>query len=203
MTDLGPVLAQILDSWGLPALFVLAVLETSFVTGLVVPSGAAAAFAAAVSRDDPATLLGVAVAAAAGGWLGDVVGFAVGRASGPRLLDGRGWSGRIFRRHRTTAGRLLGRHPLYSVTFARLVSFVRTLMPMSAGASGMTAATFLAYQLPGVLLWTALYLGIGVAAGESWQAATSLVGAGWLIVFLLIGTGLWIRARQQARARPR
>ena len=62
MEDLGPLLSQFLTTWGPATLFVLAILETSFVTGLVVPSGTAAAFAAAVSRDEPATLVAITVA---------------------------------------------------------------------------------------------------------------------------------------------
>lgn len=196
MADFGPLLAQILDTWGPGALFVLAILETSFVTGLVVPSGTAAAFAAAVSRDDPATLLAVTVATAAGGWVGDAVGFGIGRWGGPRLKEGPRWTGKALRRHQATAGRFLGRHPLYSVTVARLVSFVRTLMPLSAGMSGMGVATYFAFELPGVVLWTALYVGIGVLAGESWQLVSSLVGAGWLALFAVAGAVLWHRTRR-------
>lgn len=203
MGDMVPLLAQALDTWGPWALFGLAVLETSFVTGLVVPSGMAGAFAAAVSRDDPVTLTAVAAALVAGGWLGDALGYGIGRWTGPRLLDDPGWTGRVMRRHRVTAGRFLGSHPLYSVTVARLVSFVRTLMPLSAGMSGMRPVAYFTFELPGVLLWTALYMGIGIVAGESWQVASSAVGAGWLAVFAVAGAVLWLRTRVRRRGRAR
>lgn len=201
MGNLETVLAQILDSWGPAALFGLAVLETSFITGLAVPSGTAAAFAAALSRDDPATLLTIAVALTTGGWVGDAVGYGLGRWGGPRLLEGKGWTARGLRRHQATAGRFLGRHPLYSVTVARLVSFVRTVMPLSAGISGMRAPTYFTYELPGVVLWAALYLGIGILAGESWQLVSSLVGGGWLLLFAGVGAVLWHRGRRSLRRR--
>lgn len=199
MGEFGALLAQILDTWGPGALFVLAVLETSFVTGLVVPSGTAAAFAAAVSRDDPATLVAIAVATVSGGWVGDAVGYGIGRWGGPRLKEGSGWTGKVLRRHQATTGRFLGRHPAYSVTVARLVSFVRTLMPLSAGMSGMRVATYFTFEFPGVVLWTVLYVGIGVLAGESWQLVSSLVGAGWLALFAAAGVVLWIRAKRPGR----
>lgn len=201
MGDLAPVLANVLDTWGPAALFALAVLETSFVTGLVIPSGTAAAFAAAVSRDDPATLGTITVAMVAGGWVGDTVGYWIGRWSGPRLNDSPGWAGRLVRRHQATAGRFLGRHPLYSVTVARVVSFVRTLMPLSAGMSGMKAPAYFTFELPGLLLWAALYLGIGILAGESWQLVSSLVGAGWLALFAVVGAVLWARSKKARRRR--
>lgn len=197
MTEFTTLLVDVVETWGPWALFVMAIAETSFVTGLVVPSGAAAAVASALSRDEPATILAITAAVAAGGWIGDMIGFAIGRWSGPRLQESSGWAGGILRRHEATMGRFLGRHPLYSVTVARLVSFVRTLMPLSAGMSGMRPATYVVFELVGVLLWTALYVGIGVLAGESWEQVTSLVGTGWVVVFTVGGLILWLRSRRQ------
>lgn len=197
MGEAAALLQQLVADHGAWALFALAVLETSFVTGLVVPSGTAAAFAAGVSRDDPTVLLTILVFTTVGGWVGDVLGYAIGRAGGPRLIEGEGWVGNVMRRHQATAGRFLGRHPLYSVTVARLVSFVRTVMPLSAGMSGMAPATYLAFQLPGVVIWALLYVGIGILAGESWQLASSIVGGGWLVLFTLAGAVLWFRTRRR------
>lgn len=201
MGDFGGFLAQIVETWGPGALFVLAILETSFVTGLVVPSGTAAAFAAAVSRNDPHTLLAITAATVAGGWVGDALGYFIGRSAGPPLMDRRGWVGSVLRRHRATGGRFLGRHPLYSVTVARLVSFVRTLMPLSAGMTGIRPVAYFTFELPGVILWAALYIGIGILAGESWQLVTSMVGAGWLALFAGAGVVLWFRTRRRGVGR--
>lgn len=199
MGEAAQLLQQLVADHGSWALFVLAILETSFVTGLVVPSGTAAAFAAGVSRDDPTILVTILVFTAAGGWVGDLIGYAIGRVGGPRLVEGRGWAGRVVRRHLATTGRFLGRHPVYSVTVARLVSFVRTVMPLSAGISGMSPGTYLAFELPGVILWAGLYVGVGVLAGESWQLASSIVGGGWLALFAVAGAVLWFRTRNRGR----
>lgn len=180
--------------WGVVAL--LAVLETCFVTGLVVPSGMTAAFAAGIAAGDRTAVVGVWLAAAAGGFLGDLIGYVIGRRGGERLLDGSGWTGSTLRRHQKTAGRYLGRHAIFSVTFARLVSFVRTLMPLSAGINRMPAPIYLIHEIPGVLLWATLYVGIGVLAGESWQVVSGMVGAGWLALFGIAGVILWWRARR-------
>jgi membrane-associated protein len=200
VTDLTALLVQVVEAYGPWALFVMAIAETSFVTGLVVPSGAAAAVAAALSRSDPPTLVAIAVSVVAGGWIGDMIGFWIGRRTGPALLESRGWAGGILRKNEATVGRFLGRHPFYSVTVARLVSFVRTLMPLSAGMSGMRTATYLIFELPGVVVWAALYVGIGVLAGESWERVTSMVGTGWLLVFAAAGLVMWIRARRHRAA---
>jgi membrane protein DedA with SNARE-associated domain len=200
VTDLTALLVDLVEAYGPWALFVMAIAETSFVTGLVVPSGAAASVAAALSRDDPPTLVAIGASVVAGGWIGDMTGFWIGRRAGPTLLESRGWAGEILRKNEATVGRFLGRHPLYSVTLARLVSFVRTLMPLSAGMSGMRTRTYIPFEALGVVLWAGLYVGIGVLAGESWERVTSMVGTGWLVVFSVVGLVLWSRARGRRTA---
>ena len=66
------------------------------------------------------------VAAICGGAVGDSIGFWIGRSSGQALGRGEGWAGRRYRQYAPMASRFFGRRPFYSVTVARLVSFVRT-----------------------------------------------------------------------------
>jgi membrane protein DedA with SNARE-associated domain len=194
-------LIELVAVYGPGVLFAMAVLETSFVTGLIVPSGMAAAFATVLSAQGGPSLGVVALAAGAGGILGDLTGYAIGRIWGDRLRGGRGWVARTLARHDRTLGRFMGRHPLYSVTGARLVAFVRTLMPLSSGMARLPAARFIAFDVPGVLLWLALYMGIGWLAGESWRRVSSLIGAGWTVLFVVAGLLLWRRARRRGELR--
>lgn len=184
-------------------LFVLAVLETCFVTGLVVPSGMATAAATAIVGGSGLALVPIALAAGSGALTGDLLGYAIGRWSGERLRAGDGWIGRTLRRHERDAGRWLGRHPIYSVTVARWVSFVRTLMPMSAGIARLPVPVFVTFVVPGVLGWLALYMGIGVLAGESWQRVGTIVGGGWTVVFVLVGAVWYLRWRRRRGAGSR
>ena len=179
-------------------LFLLAVAETSFVTGLVVPSGVATSLATVLALQGRMSLAAVAAAAVLGGAVGDSVGFWVGRKGAASLGRGEGLGGRVLRRHRHTTGRFFGRRPLYSVTLARLVSFVRTLMPMAAGMSGLPYRRYLAWEIPGVVAWALMYMAIGLAARESWQRVTSLVGVGWTLFFVAVGILLWLRSRGRA-----
>ena len=188
--------------YGPGVVFVLAVLETSFVTGLVVPSGMTAAAAAAIAVDDPVAISHVALAAVAGGFVGDLIGYWIGRRAGPTMIESHTWVGATLRRHERTAGRLLGRTPLFSVTLARLVSFVRTLMPLSAGMTRIPPITYILYEVPGLLAWAALYVGIGVVAGESWQVVSGAVGAGWIAIFAVAAAVVWMRNRRSTGRAP-
>jgi len=174
---------------------VLAVLETSFVTGLVVPSGTVAAMAVAIADQTGGAIAPIALATVTGGFVGDMTGYAIGRGAGERLREGRGWAARTLRQYERTAGRMLGGHPVYAVTVARIVSFVRTIMPLNAGMSRIPFARFVALEIPGLLVWAVLYLSIGLLAGRSWALVSSLVGTGWLLLFLTVGVVYWWRAR--------
>jgi undecaprenyl-diphosphatase len=196
-------LPALVTVYGPAALFGLAVLETCFVTGLVVPSGMATAFATVLASAGELTFGTVALAAGSGAFTGDLIGYTIGRLGGERLRRGSGWVARTLRRHDRTTGRFVGRHPIYAVSVARLVAFARTLMPLSSGIARLPLGRFVPFDLLGIGLWLALYMGIGLLAGESWQRAGSVVGAIWLVVFTVAGVLLWIRARKRGElARP-
>lgn len=190
-------LVDLLPVYGPWLLFVLAVLETCFITGLVVPSGLVTSVATVMALDGSMNLPAVLLAAAVGGAAGDSLGYWIGRAAGERVLaDGSRWSRLMVRRH-STLRRFFGRHPFYSVTLARLVSFVRTVMPMAAGMSGIRYTSFLTYELLGLAGWVALYVGIGALARESWELATQLVGLGGAVAFCVAGAFLWVEFRRR------
>lgn len=182
----------------------MAFLETCFVTGMVVPSGMAAAFATALAMQGGTSLVPVAAAAVGGGFVGDVTGYWIGRRGGQALREGSGMASRALARHDATTGRFLSGHPFFAVTVARLVAFVRTVMPVASGVAGLRFRTFLIYEIPGLIGWAALYMVIGLVAGESWERASSIVGGGWAVIFGVVGLVMWIRTRRRrAEARRR
>ncbi len=202
MTDgVWAVLPDLLVQFGPWLIFLLAILETCFITGLVVPSGTVAAFAVAFSDQTGMTLGPTAVALVSGGFIGDLIGYFIGRSAGESLREGSGWVAVTLRRYESTGGRLLSRHPVYAVTVARLVSFVRTIMPLNAGMTGIPLLKFVALEIPGLLAWVALYLAMGVLAGASLALVSSVVGAGWMVLFAGVGAWFWLRTRR-ANAQP-
>ncbi len=197
MDPLTHRLLEILPQYGPWLLFVMAILETSFITGLAVPSGLATSVGTILALEGTLTLPPVVAAALAGGAIGDTAGFWIGRAAGTRLLVGEGRTARIFAGRHTQMSRFFGRHPVYSVTLARLVSFVRTVMPMAAGMSGISFPRYLAFEVVGLVGWVGLYVLIGVLAGESWQLATRIVGVGGTAAFCVAGLVLWWVVRRR------
>lgn len=205
MDPIGTYLLQLLPLYGPWLLFALAALETSFITGLVVPSGMATTFATALAVEGGVDLAPMLLASAAGGALGDTAGYWIGRQWGRRILDGPGRFARVARVRHARLADFFGRHPVYSVSVGRLIAFARTLMPMAAGMSGLRYRTFLFYEVFGLLGWLALYAGIGLLAGENWESVARWVGAGGAALFFVAGIVLWVvwRARRGRAGRGR
>lgn len=199
MDLITPRLAELLTAYGPWLLFAMAVLETSFITGLVVPSGLATSLATALALQGALELEPLILAAVLGGAVGDSVGFWVGRTAGAGVLSPQGRWGRLLHRRHRDLGAHLGRHPFFSVTLARLVSFVRTVMPMAAGMSDVRYPRFLAYDLPGVLAWACLYAGIGYLARESWHVAARILGVWGALAMVGVAVFFWWSLRRRVR----
>ena len=104
--------------------------------------------------------LGVVVAA----FLGDQVGYLIGRTAGPRLF--RRPDSRLFSRaHAVRAHEFFLRHGPKAVILARFVPIVRTFTPTVAGVGAMPYRRFVAYNAVGATLWGVGMLVAGRALG--------------------------------------
>ena len=193
-------LVDLLPLYGPWLLFALVFLETCFITGLVFPSGVATSVATVLALQGQLDFTNVVLAAGAGGFLGDSVGYGIGWGMGQRIEEGSGRLARQFRHQHHRLSWFYGRHPLFSVTAGRMVSFVRTLMPMAAGMSGLSYPRFLVYEVPGLVGYVALYVSVGFLAGESWEVAVQTLGVGGAALFAAAGLGLWMAVKRR-RAR--
>lgn len=183
-------------------LFAMAILETCFVTGLVVPSGLATSAATIIALEGGLAFGPVVIAAVCGGFTGDTIGFWIGRAWGERVLrEGGRWRGALGGRLRD-AEQLFGRHPVYSVTVARLISFVRTVMPMAAGMSGISYRRYIPYEIVGLFGWASIYVAIGFAGREGWQVATRIFGMGGAVAFFVASAVALTVVRRRRRSTP-
>jgi len=199
--DRIPLLIEWLPLYGPWLLFAMAVLETCFITGLVIPSGLAASVATVLALEGELDMAPVVLAALAGGFLGDSIGFWVGRRAGSHIEEGSGRFARQFQRHHGRLGRFFGYHPFFSVTVGRLVSLVRTLMPMAAGLTGQSYGRYLVYEIPGLVGWVAIYVGTGFVAGESWEVAVQTIGVGGSALFAAVALAMWM-AMKGRRTEP-
>jgi len=168
--------------WVLGLLF--AFVESGLGLGLLVPGEPVVLLLSAMLDTLPAALV-MLVLVAVGGCLGDHLAYLVGRRSGARLRTTRLIGGLgVDRWDRTVEA--LERRGAMAVFLTRLVPVIRTLTPAAAGVARVPYRSFLVASLGGALLWSAIYVGLGVLVRSSLDAMQQLVGAGGWVLLLVV-----------------
>lgn len=179
-------------------------LETTALVGLVVP-GDGAVLLAASTVDSPGRFLLILAAAALGTYTGELVGYGIGRAVGPRLRISR--LGRLVgeRRWARAEAYLAGRGASVLVP-VRFVSVVHAVAPLVAGTVRMPLRRFMFWAGLGALVWATVYTGLGTAAGTAYREYR---GLGLLTTVAVVGTAAavmlvrrWRRRRRLRRRLP-
>ncbi len=174
--------------------------EAAAFIGLITPGELAMVLGGVLaSQGRVATTVMLAVAAGAA-IAGDSVGYWLGRRWGRQVtswgpIAGR-FSGQIERTEEYFHDRG-GR----AVVLGRWASVLRTFVPFVAGTSGMPYGRFVLYSVPSAGVWAAVFVLLGLAAGESWHIVERYAGRASLILLVLVGIAVLLRIGARAVAR--
>jgi membrane protein DedA with SNARE-associated domain len=143
------------------------------------------------------SVVGVWVAATAGAVLGALLLYGLGAWLGyDRLhrLAGRRWFVVASQRDIDRGHELFERHGTRMVLFARCVPFLRSVVSIPAGISGMPLLRFAVLTAIGSGVWNAVFIALGWWLGERWDQVQSWLGpVSYVVVGLLvIGLGVLI-----------
>jgi membrane-associated protein len=178
MPDVAGTLRAVTGSlgpWTYAIVAALVAIETGAVLGLVSPGEAMLAVGGAAAAHGTVELPLLIAAAWAGGVLGDVAGFALGRRHGRALLErsapkvGAGVE-RIARLER-----LMGRWGAVVLVAGRFV--VRAFGPFLAGASAMPLRRVAGCSVVGAGVWCGAMIGAGYAFAGSLESHADAVGS--------------------------
>jgi membrane-associated protein len=136
--------------------------------------------------------------------VGNSAGYAIGRATGPRLFT-REDSLLFNKKHLRRAHAFYERHGGKTMVLARFMPIVRTFVPVVAGVAAMDWRAFTAYNVLGGLLWIWSMLFVGYFLGRYVPGIGEHIEVVILvIVFLSILPGIigWMRRQRAARAAP-
>ncbi len=131
--------------------------ESTLGLGTLVPGETAVAVGAGALGTGPVLWLAWVVVSL-GAFLGDHLGYLVGRRTGPALARGRLVRKAGVRRWQR-AVTLLDRYGAPVLVVGRLVPGVRTLLGVAAGAVGMSYRRYAAAAALAALLWSAIFVG--------------------------------------------
>lgn len=197
-------LADFLDgiepAWLYLLAFVAAFGESTPAFGLLIPGQTILFVAGFVSGEGLLDPFLLAVIVAAGGFLGDTLGYVVGRRWGIKPM-------RVFPRRlrpgphaqqRLTL--LFERHGMKAIILARFQPIGRAFGPYFAGVSGMSTARFIGADAVASLAASACLVGLGYLAGLGFERLSKTIGVvavSVVTVLLVIVVAIGLRVKHQ------
>jgi len=202
--DLTPDLSPDLGSLTAGAVYAVVLgfvfVESGLLVGFLLPGdsilfGAGLVSARSGSGVDLTVLVAGAFVAAVAG---DSLGYATGSRLGRAWLERRVASGRFDARHLRRAERFYDRYGWWAVVTARWIPWVRTFIPLLAGASRMGYARFFSANVVGALAWAVGLPVLGhLAAADRWVRHTSYAVAALFVVGSIVaGVVGYVRSRR-------
>jgi membrane-associated protein len=134
--------------------------------------------------------------------IGNSVGYAIGKATGPRLF--RREESLLFKPHYLLrAHEFYERHGGKTIILARFMPIVRTFVPVVAGAAAMDYGKYTLYNVVGGVLWIWSLLFTGYFLGRYIPGIDRHIEKVILaVIFLSLVPGIvhWLQARRRQRA---
>lgn len=179
--------------WAGILVFLLAAAESAAFLGLFVPGELAVILGGVAAGTGAAPLWVMIVAAVGGAVAGDAVGYWLGRATGPRLLERPRM--RKLRERLDQAADLLSRRGWWALVVARFASVLRAVVPFAAGLGGMAFRRFFLGNAIGGVLWGAGFTVAGYLAGARYATVERWIRTGGLAVvgvLAVVGGVVWV-----------
>ena len=174
------------STWGYLIVFGGAFLESIILIGWVAPGTTVILLGSFYAAQGELNIVLVGIVAVLGAFLGDSMGYVIGWKGGDWILN------RYGERRRIKKG--LGKTEDYfrrfggaTVLFGRMVSGVDAFIPFAAGVGNMRYRRYIAYDIPGILLWVGILCTLGYLFGDNWEAIDDFISyMGWGLLALLI-----------------
>jgi len=188
---------NLIGDWGLPAVFVLMLLESACIP---IPSEATMPFAGFAVSQGHLTLVGIVVAGVAGNLVGSWIAYAVGYYGGEPFVDHYGKYVLLRRHHLEVSQRWFDRWGAPVVFFGRMLPIVRTFISLPAGFGRMKFWKFTLYTALGCIPWVFLLGYVGEKLGSNWEKIRPLLHyLDYVVVAALVVLVVWLIVRARRR----
>lgn len=203
MHHLVEAVTNLLDHYGLWAVFVLMILESACIPA---PSEVIMLYAGYLVAAGDASFTAAVAAGVVGNVIGSQIAWVVGAYAGRDWLEHPHKRIPVNRHHLELADRWFARHGTSTVLVTRMLPIVRTFISLPAGIARMPLARFTVYTFIGCVPWVAMLTYIGVKLGPHWERAHEALRLGDYVVaaaVIIVGGWLLLRARRRARSNTR
>jgi membrane protein DedA with SNARE-associated domain len=188
-----------IGSTGLPAVFLLMVLESACIP---VPSEAIMLFAGFSVSEGELTLVGVVGAGVLGNLVGSWIAYAVGYYGRLDLLE-RNRLIHVSPKHLKWADDWFERYGAATVFFSRMLPIVRTFISLPAGVAKMPFWRFTAYTLAGCLPWVLMLALVGRSVGDNWEQWRHNLGyLDYVVLAAIVGGVVYLVVKRRRSSGP-
>ncbi|MHA6619750.1 DedA family protein [Pseudonocardia sp. DLS-67] len=194
---------SIVDRLGAAGVGILILLENLIPP---IPSEVILPLAGFRARTGALNVLAVWPAATAGSVLGALLLYGLGAWLGyDRLhrLAGRRWFVLVSQKDLERGDAIFDRHGGKVVLLARCVPFLRSVVSIPAGISGMPLLRFAVLTTIGSGIWNAMFIGLGWALGANWERVEGFLGPVTYVVLALLAVGLVVLVVRRLRSAER
>ncbi|MGZ4199272.1 MAG: DedA family protein [Thermoleophilia bacterium] len=191
---------NLIGQWGLPAVFILMLLESACIP---IPSEATMPFAGFAVSQGHLSLFGIVAAGVAGNLVGSWIAYAVGFYGGRPFVERYGRYVLLRPHHLILAERFFARYGPITVFVARMLPIVRTFISLPAGFGRMPFWKFTVYTVLGCVPWVLLLGYLGEKLGSNWEKIRPLLHyADYAVVVAFVALVVWAIVRRRRRGRP-
>jgi membrane-associated protein len=198
-------LMPLFTNWGYLIVFTGVFLESIFLTGWVAPGTTVVLIAGFFAAQGEMNIFMAWATAVVAALLGDNVGYFIGRRMGREVVERNKDKPRL-RHGMERSQRFFTRYGGVTVLFGRMISGIDAFIPVTAGINGMPHWRYMAYDVPGAMLWSGLLCALGFFFGENWHTIDKVVNwLGWgtlgilvLIVVIFLLARRYRKGRQSA-----
>jgi len=188
---------NLIGQWGLPAVFVLMLLESACIP---IPSEAIMPFAGFAVSQGHMSLLGIVVAGVVGNLCGSWISYGVGYYGGRPFVERYGRYVLLRMHHLVLAERFFARYGPITVFFARMVPIVCTFISLPAGFGRMPFWKFTLYTVLGSTIWVTLLGFAGEKLGSNWEKIQPLLHyLDYAVVVAIVALVVWAIVRRRRR----
>lgn len=181
-------ISALLETGGIIAIGLTIFAETGLLIGFFLPGDTLLFAAGFFASQDKISLFGSILAVFIGAIFGNLLGYEIGRRTGPRLFK-KEEAVLLNKETVDSANAFYKKHGGKTILFARFIPVIRTLTPLIAGIAKMEYKRFMAYTIIGAAIWaisvTLIGYWAGVVVGEYFDIDKYLLP---IILLAVLGT---------------
>lgn len=165
-----------LHHWGYFILFIMAILESTPIGGIIIPGQTVVIFGGVLVKFGILNFWWVIILSASGAIIGDYIGFIVGKKYGYSFLAKYGKYFFFKKEYLKKTKKLMHGHAGKALILGRFNGLTRAFAPFVAGTSKVKFGKFLFFNIVGGISWAVSFTLIGVIFSESFEVISRHIG---------------------------